>query len=176
MIRGVLCRTVVERNLSMKYICLTTLALCLLSGGCSEQSDTVSSEYPHIIFWENHYQDGDSRWYVCYGTCDDENSVEELTFVLFETGSLVNPPGMRRVVTRDIEQRGRGRGTKQEGYLIDNIKGMIQLPTETQLYEIANGELSSSPERVSLAQIKGYLESKSNEYTLESLLAYSAGN
>jgi hypothetical protein len=44
---------------------------------------------------------------------------------------------MRRVVTREIEQRGSGKGTKQEGYLIDNIKGMIQLPTETQLYEIA---------------------------------------
>jgi hypothetical protein len=83
---------------------------------------------------------------------------------------------MRRVVTREIEQRGSGKGTKQEGYLIDNIKGMIQLPTETQLYEIANGELSSSPERVSLAQIKGYLESKPNEYTLESLLAYSEAN
>jgi len=160
----------------MNYICLATLALCLLSCGCSEQSDTVSSEYPHIIFWENHFQNGDSRWYVWYGTCDGENSVEELTFVLFETGSLNNPPGIRRVVTREIEQRGSGKGTKQEGYLIDNMKGMIQLPTETQLYEIANGELSTRPERVSLAQMKGYLESKPNEYTLESLLAYSAEN
>ena len=163
----------------MKYICLTTLTLCLLSGGCSEQSDTVSSEYPHIIFWENYYKNGDSQWYVCYGTCS-ENSAEDLAFVLFETGSMDNPPGLRRVVTREIGQRGvvagSGKGPKQEGYLIDNIKGMIQLPTKTQLYEIVNGKLSSHPERVSLAQIKGYLESNPSEYSLESLLAYSEAN
>ena len=153
----------------MKYICLTTLALCLLSGGCSEQSDTVSSEYPHIIFWANYIQNGDFQWYVCYGTCD-ENSVEELTFVLFESGSLDDPPGIRRVVTRELNP------PKQEGFLIASYKGMIQLPTDTQLYEIVNRQLSSSPERVSLAQIKGYLESEPNEYTLESLLEYSAAN
>jgi len=83
---------------------------------------------------------------------------------------------MRRVVSRDIEQPGRGKGPKQEGFLIANYKGMIQLPTDTQLYEIVNHQLSSSPERVSLAQVKGYLESEPNEYTLESLLAYSEAN
>lgn len=160
----------------MKYICLTTLALCLLVGGCSEQPDTVSSEYPHIVFWENQYRNGDSLWYVCYGVCG-QGPVVDLTFVLFEDGSLDNPPGMRRVVTRELKPEGGKKFTsKQEGYLIDNIKGMIQLPTDTQLYEIANGKLSSSPERVSLAQMKGYLESEPNEYTLKSLLAYSAVN
>ena len=90
--------------------------------------------------------------------------------MLFESGSLDDPPGIRRVVTRELNP------PKQEGFLIASYKGMIQLPTDTQLYEIANRQLSSSPERVSLAQIKGYLESEPNEYTLESLLAHSKAN
>lgn len=154
----------------MKYVYMATLALCILCTGCSKQPDSAaSSEHPHITFWERQYRSGDSLWYVCYGTCS-ENSVTDLTFVLFESGSLDDPPGIRRVVTRELNP------PKQEGFLIASYKGMIQLPTDTQLYEIANRQLSSSPERVSLAQIKGYLESEPNEYTLESLLAHSKAN
>jgi hypothetical protein len=171
-----------KEQYQMKHVCLVTLAMCLLCifSGCSKQPDNgASSGYPHIIFWENNYRIGDSLWYVWYGTCDasDDNSVEQLTFVLFESGSLDNPPGIRRVVRREVKPRDGSEGTnKQEGYLIDNFRRMIQLPTETQLYEIVDGKLSTRPDRVSLAQIKDYLESKPNEYTLESLLKYSTVN
>ena len=161
----------------MKYIFLATLAVILSMVGCSKQpNQESSSEYPHIIFWENQYRNGDSLWNVSYGTCY-ENSIEELTFVLFDSGSLDNPPDSRRVITREIDHRDVGKNIKkQEGYLIGEKGEMIQLPTETQLYEIVNGKLSSRPERVSITQIKGYLESEPDEYTLKSLLDYAAGN
>ena len=162
----------------MKRFCLVILLVaCFFVTGCDNKPETKDSEYPSINFWERQYQDGNTLWFVCYGT-----SSNELSFVFFEKGSIDPPniPGIRRIVSREISHQV---GTKTiidkcEGWLIvDNYSTkMIQLPTEKQLYEIKDGKLVSSDERVTLDQMKDYIESQPSDYSIESLLSYVKNN
>ncbi len=165
----------------MRMFALTTLFVCLLFVGCSEKSEkesvpgnTSKIEYPHICFWEDYRHIGDDNWYVCYGTCwDSENSIDKLIFVFFEGGPVETRPGIRRVVARD-DRRADGVSI-QEGWLIDDVasgREMIQLPTEAQLYEVQDGELVTSDQRVTLDKIKRFIDSKPKRYTVSALLGY----
>ncbi len=74
----------------MRMFCFATLAVFLLCVGCSKQPDhDVSSDYPSIYFTEDYHRIGDHQLYVCFGT-SFENSVERLTFLLFEKVCILN--------------------------------------------------------------------------------------
>ena len=155
---------------------LVTLACILMCWGCdNKQGSNQPPEYPNIYFTEKQYQTGDTLWYVCYGTCSG-NSVEELTFVLFEKGSIERPPGTRRVISRTISHK---QGTKTiidrvEGWLITDNPGkqMTQLPWVYQLNEIENNKLVFYNETVTLNQLKDFIESSPKQYTIAALLDF----
>ena len=161
----------------MSVLRFSILAICLLCFGCSEQEDKdLSTVYPTIILTENQYRTGDSLWYVCYGSCF-EDSVWELTFVVFEEGSISScvPPGERRVVSRTLSRK-QGSKTipiKHEAWLIDDYfsQKMIQLPTQTQLYEVRDRQLVTSEQKVTMEQLKRFLDSQPEQYTIEALLS-----
>jgi hypothetical protein len=161
----------------MRILKLVTLALILLCLGCgNKRQGSPSPEYPSIYFTEDQYRTGDTLWYVCYGTCF-EDSVERLSFVFFEKGSLEKPPGVRRIVSRTVSHK-EGRKTiidKQEGWLITDHPGtkMTQLPSFYQLNEIQDQKLVVSSAKVTLDQLKSFLDSKPQQYTIEALLSFA---
>ena len=48
----------------------------------------------------------------------------------------------------------------------------IRLPNRTQLYEIVDGKLGTSPERVTRADFEAFLESRTKRYTIDALLSF----
>ena len=159
----------------MRIIQLIVLACILMCWGCdNKQGSNQSQEYPNIYFTESPGQTGDTLWYICYGTCF-EDSVEKLTFVLFEKGSFERPPGTRRVISRTVSHK---QGTKKvidrvEGWLItDNPSKMTQLPWVYQLNEIENNKLVFYNETVTLNQLKDFIESSPKQYTIAALLDF----
>ena len=164
----------------MRVLVIAMSAICVLCSSCSKKTDETSttSPGPHpnigapgtqanisIVFTEDYHLRDEYQWYVCFGT-HYENSVEKLQFVLFERGSR-DWQSEKRVLSHTTEKN------VHEGFLIDDSKKKIQLPTDTQLYQILDGKLLSSPERVTLGQLKAFLATEPIEYTLESLLEHT---
>lgn len=74
--------------------------------------------------------------------------------------------GVRSPVKKD---RGKGEAT------LETPKGeRVRLPNETQLYEIVDGEVRTSPERVTLEELEAFLKS-GQRYTIEGLLKFAKG-
>ena len=159
----------------MRTLGIALLTVSFLFAGCNEQPDK-QSEHPNIVFWQDQRRNADDLWYVCYGT-SYENGTKNLTFVLFEKGDLQQPPGQRRVVSRTVSHKEGVKEVidKQEGWLIDGSIGttMIQLPTKTQLYEIQNGKIATSEERVTLDSMEQFLQSNPEEYSIRALLDFT---
>ncbi len=77
---------------------------------------------------------------------------------------------------------GEDRSGMRAGIWIGNEKRMvfeapdgkeIDLPNETQLYEIVDGKFRSSPERVTKEQLDAFLASNPKRYTIDALLAFT---
>lgn len=153
----------------MRTLNSAMLVICLLCSSCSKKSEeaptTSSNAQQSIFFTEDYHLRGEDQWYVCFGT-RFENRVEILEFVLFQKGSR-DWQSEERVISRTTDDN------IHEGYLIDDSQKEIQLPTDTQLYQILDGKLLSSPYRVTLSQLKSFLETEPEQYTIKRLLSFN---
>ena len=159
-----------------KVLLLTMIVLTACQPGCKNKSSNADPKRPNLVYTEDQYRTGDDLWYVCYGTTGGPN--QELMFVFFEKGALDNPPGIRRVVSNTVSRQVGAKTIidRRDSWLIDSYGGdkMIQLPTDTQLYEVQDSKLLTRNERVTLDQLKRFIDSKPQNYTLDHLLSFIA--
>ena len=173
LVNHMFCTYTLEGKWIMRILSLTMLAICLLCSSCSKKSEEALPPIPSnaeqsIAFTHDRHLRGEDQWYVCVCT-RFENSVEELQFVYFQKGP------------QDWQDEGRVglvTGTAENGvdefFLMQASQvEIVKLPTDTQLYQMLDGELVSSPETVTLGQLKGFLATEPDEYTLESLLEHT---
>jgi hypothetical protein len=141
----------------MRTWLIVPIVLAVLIVGCRKDTPKPSTgaDYPAITFTEERPSVGNEKWYVCWGETKDG-----LAFVLFEQGT---PPGGHRILTKPD-----GQG-KNEGWLLKPDGARLQLPTRVQLYEI-DGQCREREGRVSLDQLKAFLASKPDRYTIDALL------